>query len=327
MSDKAARTLSNTLIAFETNDARFQKLSSHLVKFLRSEGIYAQPTQKPFHVSVSYINEAVEEQNLIDLMEEADGAGMFRGVQFTPLRGKDGYIYLSLQVDPSSQFFSFKKKVDTHTNARRFNAFKAHISLARFHSAYMTDDLIQKLHDEFDPHFSIKSDRVLLYDQSHSVYRSLEAALELYERLEAKNRMGKQSMESLMRKILDKHTKGVFRDEYWAPLAAIRKDFAAEMIDSSLVKSQYYHSKNGDSQMPQGKEWLWEIPYSDKGGWYLRIVASFGPSPISDPTSLYDLIYTLSWSAKVKASEPLKSRRDYGEQLMGEIEQLEKKAS
>lgn len=326
MSSKAAKTLSNTLIAFETNDARFQRLSSHLVKFLRSEGIYAQPTAKPFHVSVSYINEAVEEKSLIDLMEEADGAGKFRGVQFTPLRGKDGYIYLSLQVDPSSQFFSFKKKVDTHTNARRFNAFKAHISLARFHSEYMTDDLMQKLHEEFDPHFSIKSDRVLLYDQSHSVYRSLEAALELYERLEAKNRLGKHSMESVMRKILDKHTKGVFKDEYWSPLAAVRKDFAKEKIDLNLVSADYFHSK--DESQPVGKKWNFEIPYSDKGGWSLRLVASFGPSPVKDPTSIYDLVYTLSWSANVKtAAEPLKIRRDYGDQILDEIEQLEKKSS
>jgi hypothetical protein len=324
---KFARTLANTLIAFETNDSKFHKLSEQLVRFLRSKGINARPTERPFHVSVSYINESFHENVLLDLMEEADGAGKFRGVQFVPLMGKDGYVYLSLQVDPGAQFFSFKRKVDKFTHARRFNAFKAHISLARFHQAYMTDTLISDLQEMFDANFSIKSDRVLLYDQSHSVYRSMEAAMELYERLEAKNRMGKHSMESLMRRILDSRTKGFFKDEYWSPISSFQKDFAKEMIDLTLVKSEYFRSKDSTNEMPDGKEWVWEIPYSEKGGWYLRVVASFGPSPLSNPNSVYDLIYTLTWSAKVKASQPLKSRRDYGTTIISEIEALEKKTS
>lgn len=134
--------------------------------------------------------------------------------------------------------------------------------------------------------------------------------MELVEHLEAKNRLGRHAMESLMRRILEKHTKGVFRDNSWKPIHDIQKDFASEMIDMDLVKSQYYHAKPGQgtsSDGPEGKEWLFEIPYT-KGGWHLRIVASFGPSLISDPMSAYDVIYTLSWDGRLKSSsEKLRS--------------------
>jgi hypothetical protein len=123
---------------------------------------------------------------------------------------------------------------------------------------------------------------------------------ELFDSLKAENRKTKSNMENLMRRILDKHTRGVFRDENWKPIFAILKDLADEMIQPVLMESKYFTNKDNLSNSPDGKRWFFEIPYQDKGGWYLNIVASFGPSPSSDPTSIYDLVYTLTWSAKIK---------------------------
>lgn len=117
----------------------------------------------------------------------------------------------------------------------------------------------------------------------------------------AKNRLGRKAMESLMRKILDKHTAGVFSDEYWAPLSSIMHDFNLESIDISLTNSKYFTLKRSEFSydgMPDGKEWIFAIPYK-KGGWHLRLVASFGPSPVRNPMSVYDLVYTLCWDAKL----------------------------
>jgi hypothetical protein len=135
--------------------------------------------------------------------------------------------------------------------------------------------------------------------------------MDLNERLKAENRKSKSSMEKMMRNILDAHTKGVFRDNHWAPVQAIQKELSEELVDLTLVKAEYYHGKNHE---PEGKIWLFEIPYQDKGGWYLRIVANFGPSSPKDPTEKYDLVYTLSWSAKVKAAS-----------VISEIQKMERK--
>jgi len=124
----------------------------------------------------------------------------------------------------------------------------------------------------------------------------------LFESLKAENRKSKSSMENLIRHILEKNTKGVFKDENWKPLAAIQKEFSNEMIEPILIESKYFHNRDSDNNSPDGKKWFYEIPYQNKGGWYLNIVASFGPSSVQDPTSKYDLTYTLTWSAKIKDS-------------------------
>lgn len=304
MIGREARALSNTLIAFDADEPQFEKLSDQVVRYLRSKGIMALPTDRPFHVSVSYISKPQEEDDLVGLMEEAEGAGRFHGKKLVPLRGKSGDIYVALQVEASPKFFNFKRKVEDKTKSHGFaKGFKTHISLAKFPASSLEPRLMDQLNEVFNPVFSINSDRVLLYDRSHKVYRSMEANLELIEQLESKNRMSRRAMESLMRRILDRNTKGVFSDNYWTPIHDIQKEFSSEMIDLTLVKSNYFYPKPGMGNVGeiQGKEWLFEIPYT-KGGWHLRVVASFGPSPVNDPMSKYDVIYTLSWDGRLKTS-------------------------
>lgn len=118
--------------------------------------------------------------------------------------------------------------------------------------------------------------------------------------------MSKRHLESLMRRILDGKTKGVFSDSHWKPIHDIQKEFELEGIDMTLNKAQYYQNK-GSSSAYDGKEYVFEVPYGEKGGWILRLLASFGPSPLSDPTSLYDVIYTLSWDGRMKQTASTKT--------------------
>jgi hypothetical protein len=309
MIGRKARTLSNTLIAFDADSTQFEKLSDRVIAYLRENQIMALPTDRPFHVSVSYISNAQEEDDLIGLMEEAEGAGRFHSKTLVPLKGKNGSTYIALQVEASPKFFNFKRKVDDHTKSRGFaRGFKTHISLAKFPSWQMRQGLMEELNKKFNPVFSINSDRVLLYDQSHKIYRSMEANLELADHLKAHNRMSYRSMETMMRKILDRNTKGFFKDNHWAPVHKIQNELSAEMIDMDLMRSKYFHNKDSTSSEPDGKEWVFEVYYGDEGGWTLRVVASFGPSPTSDPMSVYDLVYTLTWSKKIKKEASLSSK-------------------
>lgn len=108
------------------------------------------------------------------------------------------------------------------------------------------------------------------------------------------NNLTRTRAETLLRKLIDPHTKGVFRDNTWLPIQNIIKSLEAAGIFVASEHTEYKAGKDG----PSGKEWYWKIPFGEKGGWHFRIVASFGPSKIGE-TDAYDLVYTLSWDGRM----------------------------
>jgi hypothetical protein len=96
------------------------------------------------------------------------------------------------------------------------------------------------------------------------------------------------------------HTKGVFSDEYWTPWQNIIKDLNANNIDYIVNGSKYYKLKDSCSDHNDGKRWELTVYAGDKGGWKIHVIASFGPSPINNPCSKYDMIYTTTWDSKIR---------------------------
>lgn len=110
----------------------------------------------------------------------------------------------------------------------------------------------------------------------------------------------KRKAESFLHKLLDNRTKGVFSDNSWKPIHKIFDDFNAHDVDYSVNKSEYYKTKGSENaESPDGKRWELTIYCTDKGGWHLKLIASFGPSPVGT-TDRYDVIYTLSWDGKLR---------------------------
>ena len=117
--------------------------------------------------------------------------------------------------------------------------------------------------------------------------------------------MTKYKAKQLIYNIVEPHTKGFFSDDYWRPIKAITDALERSKIPFHLVKSEYTHETG--KQMPKGKEWTYAIPVSDKGGFWLYIVASFGPSAIDTTTSSqehkadkYDLVFQVEWNPEAK---------------------------
>lgn len=117
--------------------------------------------------------------------------------------------------------------------------------------------------------------------------------------------LSKTKAESYLHGIIDPLTKGVFRDEHWAPIHQIQKKLAEGNVEAVLTHAGYTHEPG--KQMPKGKEWDFDIFQGDKGGWHLKILASFGPSSVDQKTQehksdAYDVIYTLNWDGRMKKS-------------------------
>lgn len=101
----------------------------------------------------------------------------------------------------------------------------------------------------------------------------------------------KQKVLDIINRLLDPHTKGMHRDQYWAPVQAIRAAFEREGIPASPVDgSGRYEKENG---VDVRKVWLYEVPFVNQNGRpdkvYVRIVAS-GGGPVSSPLDVYDVV-------------------------------------
>lgn len=125
--------------------------------------------------------------------------------------------------------------------------------------------------------------------------------------------------------IIEHHTKGVFSDNHWKPIHDIESAIHRHGIECNLTEAKYFHHPGSKNTMPDGKSWSYQIPVSDKGGLWLHIIASFGPSSIETPAEAkgrpqeskndrYDIVYQLEWTAKAKKTA-----------VSSSIAQLEKK--
>lgn len=96
-------------------------------------------------------------------------------------------------------------------------------------------------------------------------------------------------------KLIDPYTKGIFSDEYWAPVHKIFSVLNENNINYELQKSEYLRS-NIDNKMI-AKVWRFEINFTNNNGKpsviYGNITAS-GAGSVQDPLSKYDLVAYVS---------------------------------
>ena len=101
----------------------------------------------------------------------------------------------------------------------------------------------------------------------------------------------KQKVLNTLNAILGRHTKGQFRDSYWAPIQAIRADLDRENIPAEALEgSGTYEKENG---VDVRKVWRYKVPFLNQNGRpdavYISITAS-GAGPVDDPLAVYDVV-------------------------------------
>lgn len=90
-------------------------------------------------------------------------------------------------------------------------------------------------------------------------------------------------------KIMAQFTRGVFRDDYWAPVNNIWKAFNSASLDWTMTGANYLHNDKGDAS---GKEWKFEMSFVNKNGRPTTMhgtVTASGCGTIQDILSCYDL--------------------------------------
>lgn len=101
----------------------------------------------------------------------------------------------------------------------------------------------------------------------------------------------KQKVLSILNRLLDPFTKGLHRDEYWAPIQNIRNALDRENIPYEGVEGTgRYEKENG---VDVRKVWKYKVPFVNEKGRpdvvYISITAS-GAGPASSPLDVYDVV-------------------------------------
>jgi hypothetical protein len=103
------------------------------------------------------------------------------------------------------------------------------------------------------------------------------------------NGMKNREARKFVNTLLQKHTRGLFKDDYWRPITKTFKLLAAHEIDYEIKNTEYTKDANGN---PDSKRWSIEIGFTNNNGrdttLYGTIVAS-GAGTVSDPLSRYDV--------------------------------------
>jgi len=104
------------------------------------------------------------------------------------------------------------------------------------------------------------------------------------------NGMNNREARKFVNKLLDRHTRGLFSDQYWTPVTKTFKELGSHGVEYSITKREYLEDRNGS---PSAKVWTFEMEFvNDKGRatkLYGRITAS-GAGTVEDPLSRYDLV-------------------------------------
>lgn len=107
----------------------------------------------------------------------------------------------------------------------------------------------------------------------------------------ALDHMSKRKAAALVNQLMDPHTKGMFRDEFWKPIQAIWKTLETQGIPFAITNSAYeYEGKQRNS--PIRKVWAFEIEFlNDRGKMDTlrgRITAA-GAGSVAEPLEVYDV--------------------------------------
>lgn len=104
------------------------------------------------------------------------------------------------------------------------------------------------------------------------------------------NGMSNREARKFVNTLLQRHTRGFFRDDHWKPIHKTFKELDRHGIDYSIEKTQYDKDESGN---PSSKTWSVETHFeNDKGRRttiYIHIEAS-GAGSIDDPLDRYDVV-------------------------------------
>jgi hypothetical protein len=103
------------------------------------------------------------------------------------------------------------------------------------------------------------------------------------------NSMKNREARKFVNRLLDMHTKGFFKDDYWRPITRTFKELAEHGIFYEVNKTEYLKDNEG---RPNAKIWSFSIDFfNDKGRkttLYGTITAS-GAGSVEDPLDRYDV--------------------------------------
>lgn len=103
--------------------------------------------------------------------------------------------------------------------------------------------------------------------------------------------MTKKQVQKILYGIYEKHMRGFFQDETWAPIQKLRKEASEAGLDLILIDA-VYQTAGG---RPVSKTWRYEVPCVSPTGkgttLYVRVVAS-GAGSVEAPLDRYDLVLT-----------------------------------
>jgi hypothetical protein len=106
----------------------------------------------------------------------------------------------------------------------------------------------------------------------------------------------KQKASKLINRIMDRHTKGIFRDEYWKPVQDIQKEMnKLDMPFYITVKNGGYR-KDKDGNLTS-KEWQIEVPFinnKNRPTWLFGVIICSAAGTVSNPLSVYDVVAYVS---------------------------------
>jgi len=148
---------------------------------------------------------------------------------------------------------------------------------------------------------SPEEEQFIFNDQSEIKFSSENQALQhladltgkrikVAEEISAINEMSKQRAKTYVNKLMGKHSKGIFSDEYWSPVQNIFKDLSEANIDYVVGKTEY---KKDDKGVPTSKRWTLTISFIDKNGKEQKLTAliiASGAGSVEDPLDKYDIV-------------------------------------
>jgi len=103
--------------------------------------------------------------------------------------------------------------------------------------------------------------------------------------------MSKRKAKDVVNRLMDPHTKGMFRDKYWTPINAIWKALETQNISFARTDSKYEYD-DPRSNGPSRKVWWFVVDFRNDRGHedtlYGRITAA-GAGPVHDLLEVYDV--------------------------------------
>lgn len=157
---------------------------------------------------------------------------------------------------------------------------------------------VREAYGELVDHYGDRADTSGFSDDPEDGQFRAGILLEAAEELNGLNGMTKRSALRLINKLIDPHTKGIFRDDSWRPVHAIFKTLDRAAIPYVVESAEYGVSPTrrqmeGDRVMPDYKEWKVTVEFENNKGRKTKlygVIMASGAGSVENPLDRYDLV-------------------------------------